>query len=74
MDMSVLDTAIEIKGQLDTLNLALDLLQGGASIMVGDEGRTKTDFFKPRDVGLDGQLEQLIITRIDFLEDKLKSL
>lgn len=74
MDMSVLDTAIEIKGQLDTLNLALDLLQGGASIMVGDEGHTKTGFFKPRDVGLDGQLEQIIIARIDFLEDKLKSL
>ena len=34
MDMSVLDTAIEIKGQLDTLKLALNLLQGGASIMV----------------------------------------
>lgn len=74
MDMSVLDAAIEIKGQLDTLNLALDLLQGGASIMVGDECHAKTSFFKPRDEGLDGQLEQLIIDRIDFLEDKLKSL
>lgn len=74
MDMSVLDTAIEIKGQLDTLNLALDLLQGGASIMVGDECHNKTSLFKPRDVGIDVQLEQLLIARIEFLEDKLKSL